>query len=350
MDTKIYSNNLFSVKNYYDFAAKVGAEIITIGYSAQNRPIQVLKKGSGKNKILFIARIHGNEPATTQALLEFFNENDFNNLVLYGIFLSNPDGAALYEELWLKNPEAHWTNNFPDARLNSNKVDINRDWYDLGQPETRAIHKFIFDLHPDFAVDFHEYYWSDKGYPPKNPLDDEDGFLATMTDAPFLGADEFVKAVSKQMMDKLVLKLEKEFNLKIKLRHFVGASNKTYPDPIVIGIYLALRGIPKLLVETWGTACSTLRLTERLAFHKKAMKYIIDWINENSSVFMNKQVYQAKIEFDLNSQNRNNIDSFTEKLNVHGFQFNIKDNKSIIIYCTSTEIGFIKTIYNKIFE
>ncbi|HEX3072025.1 MAG TPA: M14 family zinc carboxypeptidase, partial [Ignavibacteriales bacterium] len=76
------SAQAFSVDRYYEFARQSGAEITTIGFSEQGRPIQVLKKGSGNLKVLFIARIHGNEPATTQALLEFFQENSFNGIKL----------------------------------------------------------------------------------------------------------------------------------------------------------------------------------------------------------------------------------------------------------------------------
>jgi hypothetical protein len=350
MDNKIVFDNVFSVDNYYNFAEQTGAEIITIGYSVMNRPIQVLKKGKGKIKVIFTARIHGNEPATTQAILDFFVDNDFDELELYGVFLANPDGATLYEELWLKNPEAHWSNNFPDARLNANKVDLNRDWYDLSQPETRALRNFIMELRPDFIADFHEYYWSDKGYPPKNPMDDEGGFLATMTDAPFIEADEFVQKVSSDVMDRLVNVLEEEFKIKIKLRHFIGEGNKAYSNPILLGPYVALRGIPKLLVETWGTACSTSGLTDRMVFHKRAMAEIIKWIITNSIVFENKTNIPAQVEFDIDQKLLDRMDVFTKKINDHGLKFKIKDDKSLVVHCNSMETGFLKTIYNKIFE
>lgn len=343
-------DEVFSVNRYYELASKVGADISTIGYSEQKRPIMVLKKGSGKLKVLFIARIHGNEPATTQALLEFFRENSFDGVELYGIFLANPDGAALYEQCWLKNREADWKNNFPDARLNANKMDINRDWLELSQKETLCIQKFIFELHPDFAVDFHEYYWSDKGYPPKCPMDDEDGFMATMTDAPFYCADNYVKELSEQSMNYLTSRLESEFEWKIKTRHFVGDGHDTYENPTFLGIYLALRGIPKLLVETWGVACSTLNLEKRIAFHKKAMHYIIEWFKNNQKAFITKPGNNGEMEFNLKDSEQEKINNFIKKLDLHGIKYSLKKKDSIIISCSSLETGFIKTIYYIIFE
>jgi hypothetical protein len=344
------SDRIFSVKRYYDYATKVGADIFTIGTSEKNQPILALRKGSGKRKVLFVSRIHGNEPATTEAMLEFFEENSFIDLQLYGIFLANPDGAVLYENLWLKNQEADWKNNFNDARLNANKIDINRDWLDLSQKETRAIQKFIISLNPDFAVDFHEYYWSDMGYPPKYPTEDKDGFMATMTDAPFFGAVKYVKDISEEIMNYLIENMENEFNWKIKKRHFIGNSHDTYENLTFLGIYLALRGFPKLLVETWGVACSTLFLEKRIAFHKRAMQLIISWIGKNESRFSKKPLSKQKTKYNLEDIESNLISTFTNILNLHGIKYKMYENSKITIYCNLMEAGFIKAIYHLIFE
>ena len=343
------SNQPFSVDRYNLLAKKTGAEIITIGYSTNKKPIEVLKKGSGKLKILFISRIHGNEPATTEALLEFFHEYNSNETELYGIYLSNPDGASLYEKLWLKSPEPDWKNNFNDARLNANKIDINRDWLNLSQIETQTLQKFILSLRPHFAADFHEFYWSDKGFPPKLPTDDEDGFLATMTDAPFFYADKYVKGISEQIMNFLTPKLENDFDWKIKPRHFIGQPKNEYTSPTFLGIYLALRGIPKLLVETWGVACSTLFLDKRISFHKKSMNYILDWIQENKSKFILSPHISKSLEFEIDPSNSQQIDSFTKSLDLHKVSYKLEQNK-IIVTCNSVEIGFVNTIHYLIYK
>lgn len=337
--------NVFSVNRYEEFASNISAEIITIGYSEKNLPIKVLKKGTGKIKILFVARIHGNEPAPTQALLEFFNEIPPTEIELYGIFLANPDGATLYERLWIDNSEAHWTNNFNEARLNANGIDINRDWLDLSQKETQAIQKFIISLRPDFVVDQHEYYWSDKGYPPKVPTDDEDGFMSTMTDAPFFGVDHYVSELSEKAMYHLINKLENEFNWKIKPRHFTGKSNNEYENPSFLGIYLALRGIPKLLVETWGVACSTLLLNKRILFHKKALIHLVDWFENNKNLFANKSESIVSLEFCLKDKPQSKVNEFIKKLELHNIVFSLNSQKILTTKSFSMELGFIRTIY-----
>jgi hypothetical protein len=345
---QMISKKTFSINRYEELARQTGAEAITIGYSEKGKPIKVLKKGTGKLKVLFIARIHGNEPATSEALLDFIKVNSFNNIEFYGIYLANPDGASLYESLWLQNPEPHWGNNFNDARLNANGIDINRDWLDLSQKETQVIQKFILSIKPDFAADFHEYYWSDKGYPPKQPTDDENGFMATMTDAPFFGTDTNVREASEQSMNYLISKLENEFNWKIKTRHFVGQYKNTYESPGFLGIYLALRGIPKLLVETWGVACSTLLLDERIKFHKEAMRYLIEWIELNLQKKIGlEQLKLVATSFDCSDLQRRN--SFTNMLEKHGLSFRIKGNR-VIVQSASKEKGFINAIYYLIYE
>jgi len=341
-------NNVFSINRYNSLAENSGSELITAGLSEKGREITALKKGNGKLKILFIARIHGNEPATSEALLNFFSDNSFDETEMYGIYLANPDGASLYEELWNKNPEPSWENSFNDARLNSNKVDLNRDWLNLTQKETRVLQKFVAELKPDLAVDFHEYYWSDKGYPPKYPSDDEDGFMATMTDAPFYGADSKVKDISENLMNVLIDKLGKEFNWTIKPRHFIGSPGNTYTNPDFLGAYLALRGIPKLLVETWGVGCSTLFLDKRISFHEKAMGYIVNWVKQNKNLFpLNGE--DAVLQYNLNGSEPGKVKNFKNILDLHGIKYHSKNNK-LTVYCSSLEIGFIKTIYYLIFE
>ena len=343
------SDNVFSCEKYLDIASNIGAEIFTIGFSVEKRPIIALKKGTGKIKVLFVSRIHGNEPATTQAMLEFFNNYNSKDITIFGILLANPDGAALFEQLWLQNREPHWKNSFNNARLNAAGVDLNRDWFDLSQEETRAIRRFIFSIRPDFVIDHHEFYWSDKGYPPKQPIEDEDGFMATMTDAPFNGVHQFVKEISKKAMYTLIEKLENDFQWKIKVRHFAGKSDNNIEIPTVLGIYLALRGIPKLLVETWGVGCSTLLLEQRIKFHYLSMKYITNWIRSEESSFLNKPESLQLLRYNLKDAASRKIDLFLRKLGLHQIKFK-KEKDSVIVNIPTTEVGFIDTIHNSIFE
>ena len=345
---ELYSDKIFSVESYLEQAAKTGAELKTIGFSLQKRPIVVLKKGTGKLKALFIARLHGNEPAPTQAVIDFFHDYSDEEIEAYGIFLANPDGAALYEQNWQKNRKAHWKNIFQKARLNSVEVDLNRDWMNLTQQETRIIRQFIFSLKPDLVVDHHEFYWK-KEYPPKFPTQDEDGFLATMTDSPFYLAHPYVKEISEKLMGYLIEESEREFQWKIKPRHFIGDSHDTFENPGYLGIYLALRGIPKLLVETWGVACSMLLLPKRVEFHRRAMEHVIDWMKRNESCFVEKPSNLQYLKFNLQEAERKKIEQFRQILVLHGIEFEQK-GQEILIQVPLIESGYIKTIYYFIFQ
>ena len=52
--------------NQFDAAVKS-----TVGYTVQNRPIDLLKIGSGDYQVLMWSQMHGNESTTTKALLDF---------------------------------------------------------------------------------------------------------------------------------------------------------------------------------------------------------------------------------------------------------------------------------------
>jgi hypothetical protein len=343
------NKDTFSIQKYNKLAESSGSEIKIIGLSGKGSPIKVLKKGSGKIRILFTARIHGNEPATSEAMLRFFSENTFDGFEMHGVFLCNPDGAALYEELWNKNSLPDWKNSFSDARLNANGIDINRDWLDLSQAETKALQKYIMDVQPHFAADFHEYYWSDKGYPPKEPSDDEDGFMATMSDAAFFGVDKWVEDVSEKIMHYLTLKLDDDFGWKIKLRHFMGSKENSYTSPTFLGVYLALRGIPKLLVETWGVGCSTLYLDKRILFHKNAMGYILEWISKNEPLILSGKASPLSVKYNIAAGEQEKLTEFIKILDLHGVKYETGNN-AVTVNSTSLEIGFVKTIYHIIFE
>jgi len=338
------AENIFSVEKYYAAASQTGSDLFTLGSSLQGRPIYALKQGRGNKKILFIARLHGNEPAPTDAVIEFFRKNTVKDMEIYGIFLANPDGAALYEKLWHKHNEPHWKNSFEKARLNSAGVDLNRDWLKLTQKETWLIHDFISELKPDFVVDHHEFYWKEQ-FPPRIPTEEQEGFLATFTDAPYYLVHPQVKALSEQVMNYIIGKLTERFQWQIKPRHFAGSGDKTYISPEYIGTYLALRGIPKLLVETWGVACSTSLLQKRIEFHRQAMKNVVEWVAAHHSALDNRLLSLEEINFRTDGVHREKIDLFYEVLAKQGIEFEAADHRASI-KTSSIASGFVKTIYN----
>ena len=118
-----------------------------IGNSVLNKPIYGYKIGVGKNRILIWSQMHGNESTTTKALIDFIcflnsdateAEHLLNHFTFFCIPMLNPDGALLY------------------TRENANKIDLNRDFKNFSQPESRLLQAVFDDLEPDFCYNMHD--------------------------------------------------------------------------------------------------------------------------------------------------------------------------------------------------
>ena len=125
---------------------KLKNQLEILGYSVQNRPIYKCQIGTGKIKILMWSQMHGNESTTTKGLLDFMNflQNDeaaieiLNEYTFHIIPMLNPDGAEIY------------------TRENANKVDLNRDFQNLSQPESRLLMQYFKEVAPDYCFNLHD--------------------------------------------------------------------------------------------------------------------------------------------------------------------------------------------------
>jgi len=128
-------------------------KISALGLSTQGRQIPAVLISSPDApkdtwRFLFMARQHGNEPAGTDALLEFARFAAYcqspqwlqilQRVRFILIPMVNPDGAVL------------------NRRANARGVDLNRDWETLSQPETRAVENLVRAWLPHVLVDMHE--------------------------------------------------------------------------------------------------------------------------------------------------------------------------------------------------
>lgn len=117
------------------------------GSSVSNRPIHSVSIGTGSIKIFLWSQMHGNESTTTKAtydLMNFLVSNDdfavqcrtrYQFLI---IPMLNPDGATLF------------------TRENANHIDLNRDFLDLSQPESRLLMALFERFNPDFCFNMHD--------------------------------------------------------------------------------------------------------------------------------------------------------------------------------------------------
>jgi len=126
---------------------KKNNRIEVIGSSVLNQPIHSYEFGNGPIKILMWSQMHGNESTTTKALFDLFNflgsdnptvarwKSAFTFLI---IPMLNPDGAKMY------------------TRENANEVDLNRDFINLSQPESRLLLRIFNEFKPHYCYNLHD--------------------------------------------------------------------------------------------------------------------------------------------------------------------------------------------------
>ncbi len=133
----------------------VNFNISDLGFIKNNdfeSKILLLKFSGNKNKrtALIVGGIHGNEPASVQAILNVINiiKNNtelYNEWTIYFIPIANPWGFA----------------NF--SRFSENQHDINRDFKKFKSDEAKFISRFLKDKKFDLVIDLHEDRFS-KGF------------------------------------------------------------------------------------------------------------------------------------------------------------------------------------------
>jgi hypothetical protein len=128
----------------------------TIGYSRQARPIRVSTHGTGPRRVLWVGRIHGDEPEGLLATAELpaaFLEADLGSAVTLTIVEDlNPDGGEA------------------GARSNVAGVDLNRNFparnfepsaatgpHPLSEPESRAFAALLAEVEPHLVVVCHSW-------------------------------------------------------------------------------------------------------------------------------------------------------------------------------------------------
>lgn len=141
-------SQMFNQLRRYSFV-----DIEVIGHSLGGRPIDAVRMGrpSAPNLIVLLGRAHPPEVSGAVAMEAFLDELallyaggdiDADNVQILAVPLLNPDGVA----------RGHW-------RANLGGIDLNRDWGNFSQPETRAVGEWLDRLEPAVSpiamIDFH---------------------------------------------------------------------------------------------------------------------------------------------------------------------------------------------------
>jgi len=311
-----------------------------IGKSASGRDIYHVKIGNGKVKLLIIAGIHGTEPAPVNAsilLLELlkdryplgYNFEKLKNVEVHLVPLANPDGFQLNYELFKRRGfEPHWSHVWEEARRNANGVDLNRDWMQLSQPETQAIHRVINEIEPHLVLDLHEFYA--KGGCPPRWADETEGFLSTLTDTPYNWVNEAVRLIS----EKVAKEIAKSLPWKPKMRHFIAEAQEFPIVPNnILGSHVPFEGSAKVLVESWGTALGNYLLPDRVSIHLNAILTAIEFMEENPEKFLEMKKAWEKEEIKVGRDYEGfliegrDLERVKSLLSLHGIEFKEEDQK-----------------------
>lgn len=119
----------------------------TIGQSVDGRKIFGRKFGDGPIRILMWSQMHGNESTTTKALFDLMNfleseespaKSFCTKFSLFMVPMLNPDGSHAY------------------TRENASGKDLNRDFCDVSQPETKALLTVFDNFQPDYCFNLHD--------------------------------------------------------------------------------------------------------------------------------------------------------------------------------------------------
>jgi hypothetical protein len=126
-------------------------EVASAGVSGEGRELYYATVGTGPDVFWLQARIHGNELHSTEAVLQILKYLGSSGsaearqireaLTVVVIPMYNPDGA---------------TANIRQSTTPF-RIDLNRDWENFAQPESRAFYALWDDLRPRLALDLHHF-------------------------------------------------------------------------------------------------------------------------------------------------------------------------------------------------
>jgi len=127
-----------------------------LGHSVQQRPIELITIGTGAEKVLIIATIHGNEDAGTPLVYRLLDKLRARPSLLAGhtvliVPLANPDGYALRTRANASGIDLN--RNFPAANRIDNEVHGEQG---LTEPESTILHDLILTYRPIRIVTIHQ--------------------------------------------------------------------------------------------------------------------------------------------------------------------------------------------------
>jgi len=148
--------------DYVGDLRNLGAKISVIGKSGLGRELHLVTVGKGDKRALIVCRQHGNEPTSTEAMMEYteelFSKEDLMEKVRVSIILmANPDGAELYRKI-CQNGKTSILTSYIARSVKPYRGDMNRDHKKKKFPEAKAIAKAVEETKPNLILDLHNFF------------------------------------------------------------------------------------------------------------------------------------------------------------------------------------------------
>lgn len=238
-------------------ATDTDAVLAEAGRTVDNLPIHRLEVGTGPNTIMFIGLQHAFEPAGRESILKLVRDLAYATDPTTTDYLSNHRVVIVPN---VNADTAFW------GRENSNGVNLNRDWFQLTQPETRAAHQVIRDVSPQVIMDLHE-----------SGMDHED-WVGRPTLAP--AAHPGIATLGESLYDAAVSGVVAG-----------GYTGGRYPDPTSLSVLgMAAGGLHAVgllaepLLRDWAISEYTLLpIARRVAVSDLAVRAAVDWHEANTA-------------------------------------------------------------------
>lgn len=232
-----------------------------------------------EKRLFIVCRQHGDEPASTEAMLNLIEklatDNDPDTLALLShvslhiVPMLNPDGADVYK------------------RKNAHGADLNRDWLALKEPETRAVRQAIDRINPDVILDEHEL----------SPSNNGGDFIETVGASS--GAPSSVVDQSEHMQGLVVRMLSVNgMNVESSL------VEDHAPARLVHRYFPVVAGRPTILFETRQSGVRQYKLAERMNLHTVGTMTIVKYLAGQENDLLHRIAEYNQQKWEIASRSR----------------------------------------------
>ena len=273
-----------SVRPYGFSQRGVALEALVLARSPNTDPATLV--ASGKPTLLLIGQQHGNEPASSEALLVIARELaqgllqpllEKINVVI--IPRANPDGAS------------------GDQRATSGGLDMNRDHLLLNTSEAQSIAKLMQGYQPTVVVDAHEYTVVGRYLEKFGTVQKFDALLQYATTA---NLPEFLTKAAEEWLRRPMLTALK--NEGLSTEWYYTTSGDLQDKKIAMGgaqpdtgrNVNGLKNAVSLLIETRGVGIGRLHIQRRVHTHVVAISSVLASTAQRASELMQLRPYIDK--------------------------------------------------------